>query len=426
MPQPAPAFSWRSIAVAAYGPTFLSSIGLGAAFPVVALLALQVGATQALAAFLVSLLGIGSLLASIPASVLTARIGEKWAMAASGTAYAVMLAGLSVAGSPLTVGALVAGCGVFGAVFGIARQTYLTEAVPLAMRARALSTLGGTFRLGMFLGPLVGAALIGGLSVGGTTLVPELGLRSVFVYAALAELAAVALVLTIPELDGDRGAQMSAGVSVTRLLKDHQKTFATIGLMCALLMAVRGCRQVVIPLWGDHLGLGERDVSLVAGLGGGMDIAVFYLGGLVMDRRGRRLAGMLACGIMGLALFLLPLTTSWGTLLLVALLVGFGNGFGSGIVMTLGADYSPDLGRPQFLGVFRFITDAGNAGGPMLLSWVTGLAGLAWGVLTIGGVAAVATALFALWVPGHQLYLERREAMAGGRAAPPALGDPAP
>ena len=44
-----------------------------------------------------------------------------------------------------------------GAVWGLARQAYLSEAVPLEMRARALSTLGGVQRIGSFIGPFLGA-----------------------------------------------------------------------------------------------------------------------------------------------------------------------------------------------------------------------------------------------------------------------------
>ena len=45
-------------------------------------------------------------------------------------------------------------------MFSLARQAYLTEAIPIRMRARALSTLGGTFRIGLFIGPFVAAAIV--------------------------------------------------------------------------------------------------------------------------------------------------------------------------------------------------------------------------------------------------------------------------
>ena len=50
--------------------------------------------------------------------------------------------------------------GMAAAVFSLARQSYLTEAVPFHYRARALSTLGGVMRIGLFIGPFLGAAVI--------------------------------------------------------------------------------------------------------------------------------------------------------------------------------------------------------------------------------------------------------------------------
>ena len=50
--------------------------------------------------------------------------------------------------------------GFVGAVFTVARQAYVTEAAPPLMRARALSTLAGTQRIGTFIGPFAGALAI--------------------------------------------------------------------------------------------------------------------------------------------------------------------------------------------------------------------------------------------------------------------------
>ena len=50
--------------------------------------------------------------------------------------------------------------GPTGAVFLLARQSYLTAAAPVAVRARAMSTLGGVTRIGLFVGPLIGAPVV--------------------------------------------------------------------------------------------------------------------------------------------------------------------------------------------------------------------------------------------------------------------------
>jgi MFS family permease len=70
--------------------------------------------------------------------------------------------------------------------------------------------------------------------------------------------------------------------------------------------------------------------------------------------------------------------------LIASLVIGFGNGIGSGMVMTLGADYSPSPGRAHFLGVWRLLSDVGASSGPALLSALTATLSLAAGIVSTG------------------------------------------
>jgi MFS family permease len=58
----------------------------------------------------------------------------------------------------LGLGVLLVGFG--HAVFGLARQVFIAEHIPYSHRARALSVIGGTFRMGGFFGPLLAALII--------------------------------------------------------------------------------------------------------------------------------------------------------------------------------------------------------------------------------------------------------------------------
>ena len=64
---PSTPFRLRDIALTAYGPTVVSSTGHGAVMPILALRARDLGADVSTAAAVVALLGIGMLLASLPA-----------------------------------------------------------------------------------------------------------------------------------------------------------------------------------------------------------------------------------------------------------------------------------------------------------------------------------------------------------------------
>ena len=72
--------------------------------------------------------------------------------------------------------------------------------------------------------------------------------------------------------------------------------------------------------------------------------------------------------------------------------MALGNGLGSGIVMTLGADNAPAADRAQFLGAWRLTGEVGHASGTLGLSAVTAVASLpvaavTLGVLGLGGLA---------------------------------------
>ena len=126
---------------------------------------------------------------------------------------------------------------------------------------------------------------------------------------------------------------------------------------------------------------------------------VFYPAGKVMDRRGRAWVAVPSMLIIGVAMTLTPFTHSATTLLLASLLIGFGNGIGSGMIMTLGADYSPIVGRAHFLGLWRLMSDIGSTGGPALLSVVTAALSLAAGIWCTGVLAFAAAAVLWHWIP---------------------------
>jgi MFS family permease len=119
----------------------------------------------------------------------------------------------------------------------------------------------------------------------------------------------------------------------------------------------------------------------------------------VMDRRGRARVAVPSMLIIGIAMIMTPFTHSATTLLLASLLIGFGNGIGSGMIMTLGADYSPSPGRAHFLGIWRLISDIGTSCGPALLSGVTAVVSLAAGIWATGLVGFAAAAVLWYWIP---------------------------
>lgn len=385
---PSAPFRFRDIAVTAYGPSVLASIGAGAATPVLALLARDLGASVATAAFVVALLGLGSLVVSLPAGALVARVGERVALVVAGVVDAAAMVGAALTGSVVVLGVCVAVTGGAWTVFMLARQGFVIDSVPLTHRARALSGLGGANRFGIFLGPLLGAGLI---ALG--------GLRTVFWLAAVMALAAALLAWRGPDLDAERrrDAGRVGHQTVRAVLWAQRRTFATLGVAVLVIGVSRSLRPILVPLWAEQLGVGASATSLLLAVAAGVDLLFFLPGGWLMDRRGRALVAVPVVASVAVACLLLPLVGSVAGLGALALLIAVGNGLGSGIVMTLGADAAPVGARAQFLGGWRLFGDLGNSIGPLLVSAVAAVATLGVASVVVGGLLGLGTCWVGFW-----------------------------
>jgi MFS family permease len=96
---------------------------------------------------------------------------------------------------------------------------------------------------------------------------------------------------------------------------------------------------------------------------------------------------------------LVPLAGDFSLLLGVSLLIGLGNGLGSGTMMTLGADLAPVESRGEFLGMWRFVGDFGNAGGPLVVGHIADLAGLTTAPLIVAGIGLIGAMILGGLVP---------------------------
>jgi MFS family permease len=393
-------------------PAMVFEIGNGAVAPVIAITALDLGASPGTAGFLVALLGIGQLVGDVPAAALAARLGDRRAMVLAGCVTMGAMAGCLLTPSLPVFGVCLFIIGMCTATFYLARQSYLTEVAPLDLRARALSMLGGAHRIGLFIGPFVGAAVISLVS-----------LRAAYAVAIAAAGLAALLLLVIPDIEpagsaalsrvGQRAASGPAGDGFVATLRTYRRLLMTLGVAVLAIGAARAARQVVLPLWAVHIGLSPEVTSLVFGVASAVDMALFYPSGKVMDRHGRLAVAVPSMLILGGAMAVLPLTGGIVGLTLVAMVMSFGNGIGSGIVMTLGADVAPPDNRLRFLSMWRLMSDTGNALGPVVVSFIASLWALAAGIVAVGGVGLLAAGALRIWAPKYSPFATRAMMRAG-------------
>lgn len=390
-------FRLRDIWWVAYGPSVVSSVGHGAVMPVLALRARDLGADVATAAAVVAVLSLGMLVASLPAGALVARVGERTALLAVGAVDAVAMSFAALTDSVLGLSAAVFLSGMSWTVFLIARQGFLIDAVPEHYRARAMSMLGGTYRIGVLAGPLLGAGL---LSV--------FGLQSVFWLAGAMSVVSAVMARMMPDFGKESRdeARATGHLSVWAVIREHRRTLATLGVAVVILGASRSLRASLLPLWAENIGISASTTSLIFAVAAAVDVAFMWPGGWLMDTRGRAVVAVPVVLSMAVACLLLPLATTAVGVTLVMLLIAVGNGLGSGIVMTTGADVAPAVGRAQFLGAWRLCGDIGNSGGPLMVSAVAAVAPLATASLVVGGLALLGTGWVGYWT--RQLDLSRR------------------
>lgn len=376
------------LALSAYVPMLLWSVALAGTLPVLPLIAMRLGATTGQAALVVSLQGVAAMAVGIPAGMLTERIGERRAMTAAGLLSAVAMGLVLTTTSVPLLSVAVVLLGISTSVFMLARQSYLTSAFPRRQLARAMSTLGGMARIGFFAGPLLGALAIW-----------LWGVRGPVVVSLVLLLVLSATTVGLPRLPGESAARTTRPPAMRGIIAQHWRTFATLGVGVVLCAAARGSRTVIMPLWGAHIGVDAEVISLIVGLAGLLETLTFYPAGVLMDRVSRRANAIPSMAILGAGIALVPLSGSALTLALAAVVIGFGNGLGSGLVMTLSGDVAPERGRTSFLAVMRSLADGGAASGPLVISGVTAVAGLGVAAVVAACFGFGASAAFARWVP---------------------------
>jgi MFS family permease len=375
-----------------YVPSLLMAVSQEALTILLPLYLLDVGASPAFAALVVGLRGIGVLLFDVPAGMLVARFGDKPVLLGG---LALILTGfllLGVTTQTWVVGFAALALGTGHAAWMLGRQSYLADVCTTGELGRAIAAMAGLQRGGALIGPVAGGALAG-----------LAGFSAAFAVGAASAVVAGATVLAFaravpPHPNPDAGLAGTLDV-----LRTQRRVLATAGGSALVLQLMRATRQLLVPVFGQTLGLNVSTIGLVYSLSTVVDIALFYPSGVLADRWGRKWSAVPSMAFYALGLALLPLASGFYSLLAVAVLLGFANGIGTGVVMIIGADLARASGRHgQFLGLWRLIGDLGIGGAPLLAGTIAGTAGLAAASLTVAGLG-VAGALVMAFVVAETL-----------------------
>lgn len=375
-----------------YLPTLLLSFGQSVVVPTLPLYAMSFHVDYTLVSLAVAGASLGTMVSDIPSGMLLTRLGRRGMMIVGCLLIAIAALGIAIARTFPEVVAwrLVGGAGV--ALWSISRIAYLADVVPVAQRGRAIAGFGGINRVGAFTGPAIGGFLG-----------QRFGLASPFVLTGATALAAGMVSFWLvrdavrPRPLPGHGA-MSLG-TVASVIRHHAREFSTAGSAQIFAQMIRAGRQIVIPLYGARiLGLDVAQVGAVVSISAGVDMLLFLPAGFVMDHLGRKFASVPSFVIMAIGMGMVPFSHSFFTLAAATLVIGVGNGIGSGTMMTLGADLAPHEGRGEFLGVWRLMGDLGSSGGPLAVGKIADVVGLGPAAGTLCGIGLLAAAVLAAFV----------------------------
>lgn len=380
---------WRKLATTAFLPNLLAGLAVAAVLPVLPRIAIELGASIVTSAFVVAALTIGQLSGNVLGGALVIRIGERRSM--------IVGAGLGVGGGLLGFGAVSVGTlvvaslvtGISVSVLALARHAFVTVLVPAGQRARAMSLLAGCMKLGHLLGPFSLLVLLG---LGAST-------RSAFALVAAGSAVVGLLIVTSRGFDDEGHVGTHKADGVWAAARANTRALVVVGTGAALLGMLRVSRLVLVPLWGIAIGLSASEVALVVGISTAFDVALFYVGGVLMDRFGRlrvTVPALLVIAVAHVAMALIDHVAEEALLLMtVASVMAMANAMTSGVIMTLGSDLADPRRLAGFLSAWRLVTESGPAMTPIIIA-STAAVSLGFASLTMGAIALLSAALLGL------------------------------
>lgn len=391
MPSPAKDNLVQRLLWAFYVPSILIAVAYSVLTPVLPLYASELTTAYLVIGVILAAESFGRVIGDVPTSWIMRRFGIKQTMVIGlWVALVPMVMLFWVRSVPLII-ALLFVSGIGHAFYNISRHAYIAVVIKTAIRGRAIGLLGGVFRIGAFVGPIIGGW------VGA-----QFGLPAVFLAFGVLTVATMIFVwLFMRSLDADETSlHGEKRPSMRKMLRDNANVLASAGSGQVLAQLTRQGSKVLIPLFGASvLGLDVQTIGFILAVGSAFDSLFFLLSGVIMDRFGRKWAIVPSFIIQGTAIALMLFTTDALTLGLVSAMIGFGNALSAGTMMTVGADLSSPDSRSEFLSVWRLIGDLGFVGGSLVVGAVAQVLVIQMSVIAVMGAGFGAASLFAFLVP---------------------------
>ena len=382
-------FKKRSLALPVYLPSLLFEAAFSSLLPIFPASATEYGFDLASAGAVTAAAMLGTLLFELPASSIVNRLGERASMIVATVVAAMfgVLGFLNLGYWPLLLIAM--GFGAMFSLFGLSRHSLLTAQVPASHRAKAMSLLGGSFRGGAALGPILGSLAVA-----------QFGTEAAYLVASSLCLVAMIAVTSVPKNKLHSPPSGQHG-NVWEVAKRERAKLLTLGMASAIISAGRTIRMIGLPLLAIQLGIDPATASLIFGVTGVIDFALFYASGLIMSRWGKFWSSVPTLLALGVSYLFAFMVTDLNSFWILAAVTALANAASAGINMVLGADLAPDGARSEFLAAFRMMTSGGVVLAPLMITTLTALIALPAALAITGLLNFYGAFLFWKYLPIH-------------------------
>jgi len=372
---------WIWLLINVYLPSVIVAISRGILITAIPLYLISIGFTPAQVGIGTSAIFIGTLIFDLPGGVMLRKISERNLMRLSLAIITIstFLMYLYLNNTSVILLALLFGGG--RSLWLLSRRYVISYYLDYSMRGRASSFIGASERIGTFIGPAIVAALIEVASY-----------REVFLFSFLISLTALVSMIPFKRFELPK-------ISVEEELIPSRKIYLSKGYLISLsaieffVQGIRSSRLILIPLLGKVLlNLPDSIVGIALSISGALDVIGSYPAGIIIDRKGRSVSGLISFGILAIGFILLALSYNYLSFYIAAIIIGLGNGFSAGLLITVGSDIGFSLGRKEgatFLAAWQFTGDIGSASFPALIGGMAEVVPLPLLTVLIGVTSAL-------------------------------------
>ena len=137
--------------------------------------------------------------------------------------------------------------------------------------------------------------------------------------------------------------------------RKYGKSLIFFGLFGFGLNWVRRTRKMILTFRGLELGLSQGNIGTVNSLSFIPDFGMFMIAGIMMDKYGRKSTAIPSLTLFVIGLGSVAFANSYWSLIIVAIIFGFADGFTAGLLMTSSTDLAPKECRSEFLAQVRVL-----------------------------------------------------------------------